>query len=136
MDHLEARGQEDIIHGVAPHKSIDLEMYKGTNIPADWDISGTVGDVLMCEYADEDKDGEYVNRGGVLVNTAVSKNMWRVAKIILAGPGAGKEASPGKYVMFPNSVGVPMTKFDGHNYIFLNQERILAYVEPKNKELK
>ena len=53
-DHLKQRGLEAEIHGLPPEKSIDLEMYKGQHIPTNWDIIGVTGDILMCEYADEE----------------------------------------------------------------------------------
>ena len=133
-EHLEQRGQEDRIYGVAPLKSIDLEMYKGQSIPTNWDIVGTTGDILMVEYADEVDGGELVDRGGILVNASVSKQMWRIGKIILSGPGASEQAQPGAYIMWPNDRGIPITKFDGKNYIFLNEVRIFCFVKPKTSD--
>lgn len=134
QDHLKQRGQEAEIHGLPPEKSIDLEYYRGQHIPIDWNIIGVTGDILMVEYADgSDDDDELVNRGGVLVKTSVTKAMWRVGKIILAGPGASEQCKPGAYILFPNDKGIPMTKFDGKNYIFINEERIFCFVEPKTK---
>lgn len=132
-DHLKQRGLESRVHGLPPNKSVDLESYKGQHLPRNWNIEAVTGDVLMCEYADEaEGDGELVNRDGIFVNAGVTREMWRVAKIVLAGPGASETCQPGSYVMFPNCVGIPMTKFNGHNYIFLNEERVLAIVSPKN----
>lgn len=135
-DHLKQRGLESRVHGVAPKKSIDLDKYKGQHIPTDWNIVGVTGDILMCEYADEHgESGEYVDRGGILVDAAMTKEMWRIGKIHLAGPGASEQAQPGTYIMFPNDRGIPITKFDGKNYIFINEERIFCFVEPKNKNI-
>ena len=119
QEHLKQRGQEAENFGLPPEKSIDLEMYKGQYIPTNWNITGVTGDILMCEYADEDPNSDdMVDRGGILVNASVTKEMWRVGKVHLAGPGASKECQPGAYVMFPNDRGIPITKFEGKNYIF------------------
>ena len=132
MDNLSARRQEAEVHGIAPHKSIDLEMYKGQHIPVDWDIIGVTGDIIMAEYADEAGD-DLVSRGGILVNAGVSREMWRIAKIVLSGPGTSEQCKTGAYIMFPNDRGIPITKFNGKNYIFINEERIFCFVSPKNK---
>lgn len=131
MDHLEQRGLEAEVHGLPPRKSIDLEMYKGQSIPTNWDIIGTTGNILMVEMADEVADGELIDRGGILVNAGVSKEMWRIAKIVLAGPGSSEQCKVGTYILFPNDRGLSMTKFDGHNYVFINEERIFCFVKPK-----
>jgi co-chaperonin GroES (HSP10) len=134
-EHLKVRGQEAKINGIAPYQSIDVEMYKGKHLPNNWEIVGTTGDVLLCKYADQfEGDGELVDRGGILVNAAVTNEIWRVAEIKFAGPQASEEAQPGALVLFPSTVGLPMTKFDGENYIFLNESRILAYVKPRSKD--
>ena len=135
MEHLEQRGQEAVIHGIGPYKSIDVEKYRGQHIPNNWEIEGVTGDILLCEYADKAKcDGDLVDRGGVLVNAAVSSEIWRVAEIIFSGPGASESAQPGKYILFPSDKGIPMTKFDGKDYIFINEERILAFVKPRSND--
>lgn len=131
MDNLTVRGQEAEIRGIAPHKSIDLDVYSGQHIPKNWDITGVTGDILMVEPADEAGDGEYIDRGGVLVNSNMTKAMWRVGKIVLTGPGASSQATVGRYVMWPNDKGLPLTKMNGHNYHFINEERIFCFVEPK-----
>lgn len=132
-DHLESRGQEARIHGLPPDKSIDLEMYTGQHIPTNWDIVGVTGDIIMCEYADEVEGAELVDRGGIYVNAGVTKEMWRVGKIVQAGPGASAKChAPETYVMFPNDKGIPITKFDGKNYIFINEERIFCFVAKRS----
>ena len=136
-EHLESRGQEARIHGIAPDKSIDLEMYKGQHIQTNWDITGVTGDIIMCEYADEVEGAGLVDRGGIFVDVGVSKEMWRVVKIVKAGPGASDKCHEDEtYVMFPNDRGIPITKFDGKNYIFLNESRIFCFVAPKPKDEK
>lgn len=134
MDNLKARGQEDEVRGVAPHKSIDLDMYQGGHIPLDWEIVGVTGDIIMGEYADEDESGDdLVNRDGILVKSSVTKAMWRIVKVVMVGPGVPEEYGIGKYLMIPGNLGIPMTKFNGKNRIFINAERVFCVVEPKNK---
>jgi len=134
-DHLEERGLEPRIHGIPPHRSIDVEKYKGQHIPNNWEIEGVTGDILLCDYADKvGGDQDFVDRGGILVNASLTSEIWRVAKIIFAGPGASEEAQPGKYVLFPSDKGIPMTRFDDKDYIFINEERILAFVKPRSKD--
>jgi len=131
-DHLKQKGLEAEIHGLPPSKSIDLEMYKGQSIPTNWEITGVTGNILMVEPADEIDDGEFINRDGILINTGVSKEFWRVGVIVLAGPGASAEVQPGIYVMWPNDRGLALTKFAGHNYVFLNEERIFCTVKRRD----
>lgn len=135
QDHLVQRGQEAVIHGIAPHKSIDVEKYRGQHIPNNWEIEGVTGDVLLCEYADKANcDGDLVDRGGILVDASITNEIWRVACIVFAGPGASENAQPGKHILFPSDKGIPMTRFDGKDYIFINEERILAFVKPRSKD--
>ncbi len=137
-DHLDVRGLEDKNGAVAPHKSIDLERYTGQHIPTDWDITGVTGDIIMCEYVDEDEQNdEYVTRGSLLVPKNLTKEMWRVGRIVKAGPGASDQCHGEEvFIMFPNDRGIPITKFGGRNYIFINEERIFCFVHPKGKKLK
>ena len=135
-DHLEQRGQEARIHGIGPYKSIDVEKYRGQHIPNNWEIEGVTGDVLLCSYADE-AEGEnmdgIVDRGGIFVDSSVTNEIWRVARIVFAGPGASEQAAVGSCILFPSDKGIPMTKFDGKNFIFINEERILAFVKPRSE---
>ena len=135
MDNNEYRGLEskNSLVVAPPVQSIDMTAYRGSNIPNNWEITAVTGDILMVEYADSpDKDGEYVDRGGVLINTAITPQVWRVGRIVKAGPGASQFAKEGAFVMFPNDKGIPLTKFNNKNYIFLNEQRIFAYVTPKS----
>jgi len=131
-EHLEAKGLEPEIHGIAPQKSLDLTAYSGAAIPNDWQITGVTGDILMVEYADTDGDNEEVMRDGLYLPAGVSNKVWRVGRIELAGPGASDQAIPGAYVMFPSDKGIPCMKFSSKDYIFLNEKRIFAFVQPKD----
>lgn len=132
MDNLKYRGQNDQVGGLAPHKTLNIDCYRAANIPTDWDIVSPCGDIIMITYVDAaDDDGEYIERDGILVQASVSRHVWRVGQIVKAGPHASEQAKEGAYVMFPNDKGVPMTGFGGKNYVFLNEERIFCYVQPK-----
>ena len=137
-EHLE-KVTEDRIGGLPPSKSLNLELYSGESIPIDWEIVGVTGDILMVEYADCDDNNENVMRDGILVPLSARDYVWRVGQIIKAGPGASEQAQPvegeDKYVLFPYDRGIPMTKFNGHNYVFLNEQRVFGFVKPK-EELK
>ena len=129
VDHLKQKGLEAEVQGVAPN-TLNVDTYRGSHIPRDWEITGTLGDIIRAEYVDCDEDGEYINRGGILVDNKVSQYTWRIAKVLNVGPGC-KTIKDGDTIMFPNDRGIPMTNVDGHNYIFLNEERVFAFVEPK-----
>lgn len=132
MDKVDISKQEDTIRGVAPHRTIDLECYHGQHIPANWEITGVSGDIIMAEYADvSNNNADYVDKGGIDLPTSSVKAMWRVCRIVKVGPGCSDQCKVGSYVMIPSDKGIPMTKFDGHNYIFINEERIFCFVEPK-----
>jgi len=131
-EHLDVRGQEARIHGIAPHKSIDLDVYHGQSIPMDWDIKAVSGDIIMATYVDEDSSGELVNRGGILVNTNTTKGMWRIIKVEMVGPGVPEEYGVGTYLMVPNDKGLPLTKFGGKNMLFINADRVFCVMTPKN----
>lgn len=134
QSNLTTRGQEAEVNGLAPQRTIDMTAYGSSNIPNQWEIDEVTGDILMVEYADVEKGeggDEYIKRGGILVSAEVSHHVWRVGKIAKAGPGASSQAKVGAYVMFPNDKGIPCTKFADKDYIFINEERIFAYVKPR-----
>jgi co-chaperonin GroES (HSP10) len=125
------------VQGIA---SMDLDEYSGMAVPKEWEITGLFGDIIQVEYADVEESelaGELINRGGILVNTNATRYTWRVGKCILKGP-AVKYVNVGDYVMFPSDKGIPLTKFNGKDFVFLNEERIFSIVEPtdENKTAK
>lgn len=117
------------IQGIAP-MGINMDSYRGSHIPDEWEITGVLGDIIRAEYIDCTEDGEYISRDGILVDNKVSQYTWRVAKVINAGP-ACKDVKENDLIMFPNDKGIPMTNVNGHNYIFLNEARIFAFVKAK-----
>ena len=107
----------------------EIEQYQGMKLPEDYEVTELLGDVIMAEYVDCDESGELVNRGGILVSNDISRNTWRVAKIILTGPTVPENVVPGKFILFPNDKGIPAVNQGGRPRIFLNAERIFGIVE-------
>lgn len=110
---------------------INLDDMKGTNIPSlEWEISDVLDDIIMVQFVDCTADGEYVDRGGILVKLDVTKNVWRVGKVIKAGPDCSSKIKPGVCVMFPNDKGIQIPKVGSiQNVAFINEERIFGICE-------
>jgi len=121
-------GLEDEVKGLA-----NLDVYKGMNMPTDYQITEVLGDIIMAEYVDTDDSGRLVNRGGIYIDNDMSKNTWRVAKITLVGPACSDRIKPGTLIIFPNDKGIPAVTQSDKPAIFLNEERIFGIVEPKEK---
>jgi len=130
-EELNARGLPATVHGIVP--SLSLDTYRGSRIPTDWEIIGVAGDIIRAEFIDCTGDGDYIDRGGILLDNKVSQYTWRIAKVINVGPQC-HDTKPGDLIMFPNDKGIPMTNVGGKNYIFLNEARIFAFVKPKTIE--
>ena len=105
--------------------SLDLTEMQGNPVPPDIEITGVLGDILMCEIADESEDGQTVNRGGIFVSTDISKKLWRVGKVVKAGPQCSDAVKVGDHVMYPSDKGIPMIQHK-KKYIFLNEQRIFC----------
>ena len=107
----------------------EIEQYNGMKLPEDYEITELLGDVIMAEYVDCDESGEMVNRGGIFVSNDITRNTWRIAKIIMTGPLAPETLTPGKFIMFPNDKGIPAVSKGTRPRIFLNAERIFGICE-------
>ena len=116
----------------------EIETYQGMRLPEEYEITELLGDMIMAEYVDCDKSGDLVNRGGIFINNDISRNTWRVAKIILTGPLAPENLTVGKTIIFPNDKGIPAVSKGERPRIFLNAQRIFGVCEHKNdkKEVK
>lgn len=117
--------QTDKVRGVS-----NLDNYQGSNMNlTGWEIESVVDDVLLVEYADTPEDGgEGVVRGGILLPTNVSNNVWRIGRVLIAGPQAVVKS--GQYVMFPNDKGIQAKNVNGRKHVvFLNQQRIFGVVK-------
>ena len=108
--------------------SLDLMDMQGIDIPSDYDITGVLGDIIMCEIIDETNDGE-VMRDGIIMKRDVVGKMWRVAKVAMTGPQCPPEIKVGDCVFYPSDKGLPMIRHH-KKYVFLNAPRIFAIVKP------
>lgn len=113
----------------------NIEVYTGMKIPEDYEITELLGDIIMAEYTDCDQSGQLVNRGGIFINNDITRNTWRVAKILLHGKGCSDIVKVGKYILFPNDRGIPHIVSGENPRVFINEERIFGICEPKNKEI-
>jgi hypothetical protein len=90
----------------------------------------------MVTFVDIVDDG-YVSRNGVLVKIDVAKQLWRVGKVILAGPKCSPKIKKGVHILFPNDRGLQVPRVGGFsNVAFLNEDRIFGICEPNNIEVK
>lgn len=123
---IDARGTLPFENNGLP--PLDLTDMQGITIPTSFEIEGVLGDILMCELADENEDGE-VNRGGIWLKQEINGKMWRVAKVIKTGPQCSGVVKVGDFVMYPSDKGLPMVDI-GKKYIFLNEQRIFCTCKP------
>lgn len=114
---------------------LKLEDYQNLSLPTDYDITRTLGDVIMAEFVDSDDSGQLIKRDGIFVNVDIQKNIWRVGKVVMCGPDV-KTVKPGMHVMFPNDKGIKAIKFKktGRPIVFLNEQRIFCICKPKSSE--
>ena len=126
-------------HGSLPREnfglaSLNVDEMQGTTIPMDYDITETFGDIIMVQIVDEVGDG-MIKRDGIIVNTDVTRKVWRVGKITVKGPGCTSNISVGDLVMYPSDRGIPMIGKDKKKYIFLNEPRLFCKVIEKGTTL-
>jgi len=109
---------------------VELDSYTGSDINlTGWELTSVIDDVLLVEYADETEDGKCVMRGGIVLPTNVSQQVWRIGKVLLAGSKAS--VKKGQFVMFPNDKGLPAKNVNGKKrVVFLNEQRIFGVVVP------
>lgn len=110
-------------------KGLNLDSCSRDALPPDWDITGVFGDILMCEFADENVSGEVI-RSGIYVKTDVTNNLWRTVKILMKGPGATDNVSVGDYVIMPNDRGIRGMSKGGKKIVFVNEDRLFCKVAP------
>lgn len=109
----------------------DLERYAGSDLNlTGWELTDLLDDVLLVEFADEDIGGKGVIRGGIILPTEMTQKVWRIGKVLLAGPKAS--IKKGQYVMFPNDKGLQANNVNGKKkVVFLNQQRVFGVVVVK-----
>jgi hypothetical protein len=112
---------------------IDLEKMAGTEVPSfDWKITEVLDDVIMTQFVDTDKSGDYINRNGILVKLDVTKQVWRVAKVVLRGPKCSPKIQPGVHVIFPNNLGIHVPEVGQLKLVcFISEDKIFGICEPK-----
>jgi len=120
-------GMEDRIKG-----AIQLEAYASRPFElSDWNLTAVLDDLLMVQYIDASEDGREVMRNGIYVPIDVATHVWRVGKVVLAGPNC-QFTKVGDYVVFPNDKGIRASSINGiKNAVFLNEARIFGICEPK-----
>lgn len=111
---------------------VQIEMYTGHDFELnDWHIDQVLDDILMVQYVDINEDGTLVKRGHMWVPIDATKFVWRVAKVILAGPSCTL-VKPGDFVSFPNDKGIQAREINGlQNICFLNESRIFGTCSPR-----
>lgn len=107
--------------------TFDVTDMQGCAIPLQYDITGVLGDILMCEVVDEE-DG-VINRSGIWMSPSMTAKMWRVARIMKKGPACSPTLNEGDYVMYPSDKGIPSMKH-GKKLIFLNEARLFCICKP------
>lgn len=118
---------EDRIHGV-----VQIENYKSQSMELDdWNLTKVMDDLLMVQYVDISEDGTEVNRNGIWLPINAVNHVWRIGKVILAGPNC-KTVKEGDNVIFPNDKGIQVASINNIKHIvFLNEARIFGVCEPK-----
>ena len=109
---------------------IQLDNYQGSDLNlTNWTITQLIDDVLLVEYADGDSTNKLT--GGIFVPTGATNHVWRIGKVLIAGPRASVKKD--QYVMFPSDKGLKAKNVNGRKeVVFLNEQRIFCIVEPKN----
>lgn len=113
---------EDKVKGV-----IQLEAYADKPFElADWTLTSVLDDILLVQYVDASEDGREVMRNGIYVSVDVTTHVWRVGKVVLAGPNC-RFTKVDDYVVFPNDKGIRASNINGiKNAVFLNEPRIFG----------
>ncbi len=135
MSNSEIQTEADVKHDMDTDRVkglIQLDQYRGSTLSLDgFTFKRVLDDILMVQYVDSgEQDGE-VMRGGIIVplNVMQKNQVWRVGKVLLAGPRASIKKD--ELVVFPNDKGLPVAKLGNlKNLVFLNEQRVFAVVEP------
>ena len=122
--------QEDRIGGL-----VQIDNYKGSQFELDgWQLSKVLDDILMVQYADINEEGDMVKRGSMWVPINAVNHVWRIGKVLLAGPNC-KTVKEGDFIVFPNDKGIQVSHLNGlKNIVFLNEGRIFGVCTAKVEE--
>lgn len=112
----------------------NLDAYSADSLHlTDYKLTKVLDDILLIQYVDSSEDGREIERNGVLVPIDVARYIWRIGKVILAGPNC-KEVKEGDHVIFPNDKGIRASHINGiKNAVFLNEIRIFGVCNPTKK---
>lgn len=120
---------DDTVGGKAPISAHSTDTYE----LSDCVITQTLDDVLMLQYIDVSETGQEVMRNGLFVSLDVTTHVWRVARVIFAGPNC-KTVKAGDNVVFPNDKGIRASVVNGlKNIVFLSEARVIATCNLKDK---
>lgn len=127
---LQRPEQEDKIGGL-----VQIDNYKGSQFELDgWELTKVLDDILMVQFSDINEEGNMVKRGSFWVPINAVNHVWRVGKVLLAGPNC-KTVQEGDTVVFPNDRGIQVANLNGLKHIvFLNEARIFGICKPKISE--
>jgi hypothetical protein len=108
---------------------VEIEEYRNSPLPEDFEITSLLDDIIMAEYADVSEDGQSVVRNGILLpQGVVDQKAWRVGRVVLAGPNA--TLPKGQYFIFPGDRGLRSINKNGKQLIFINEQRIFCLCDP------
>jgi co-chaperonin GroES (HSP10) len=115
--------------------TVQLEQYQGHALELDgWKLTNVLDDILMVQYIDVNEDGTEIKRGSLWVPISTVNFVWRVGRVILAGPNC-KTVKVDDYIVFPNDKGIQAANInDIKNIVFLSENRIFGICEPKFNE--
>jgi co-chaperonin GroES (HSP10) len=127
---IERPQQEDRIHGL-----VQIDNYKGNSLELDdWTLTKVMDDIIMVQYIDISEDGTEVNRNGIWLPINAVNHVWRIGRVILAGPNC-KTVKEGDNIVFPNDKGIQVSSLnDLKHIVFLNEARIFGVCEPKKRK--
>lgn len=113
---------------------VQLEQYQGHALELDgWKLTKVLDDILMVQYVDVNEEGTEIKRGSIWVPISTVNFVWRVGKVMLAGPSC-KTVKEGDYIVFPNDKGIQAANInDLKNIVFLSENRIFGVCETKFK---
>lgn len=113
---------------------VQLEQYQGHSLELDgWNLTKVLDDILMVQYVDVNESGTEIKRGSIWVPINTVHFVWRVGKVMLAGPNC-KTVQEGDYIVFPNDKGIQAANInDLNNIVFLSESRIFGVCETKFK---
>ena len=121
IEHLR-ENLEDTVKGSAPIDVYNTNTYE----LSDCTITQTLDDILMIQYIDVSETGKEVMRNGLYVSLDVTSHVWRVGRVIFAGPNC-KTVKAGDHVVFPNDKGIRASVVNElKNIVFLSEARIIA----------